>query len=234
MKVTMLCLIAFCTGFGAKAQLNYDRSDFERINKAYAQIKAIRTEVDYVYYPDYSSKTPGETLQALLSLEGPNYYYRLQDVETLRTPEMTLLIDHAERQIVLESTQRNTPEMLLGADLDKLLSICTKIKYAYPAQGIKQYEMYAPLPETERIDIYFNTATFMMQRVVLFYNYTLSEEEGGTGKKPRLEMVYRNQNTRPQFAKDFFSPNRFVQKSGDRFVAAASCKGYEVIDYLSK
>lgn len=234
MKHLAICIGLLGNCFFAVAQLNYDRSDFEQINQAYAQFKTLQTEVDYVYYPDHVSKTPGETLHAVLSLNGTSYHYRLQDMETLSTPEMTLLADHEEKQIMLDRSQRSVKQMLLGADLDQLLAVCTKIRFSYPSPGIKKYELYAELAETERIDIYFHTNTFLMQRVVFFYNYTLSEEEGGTGKKPRLELVYRSQNPKPQYSKDLFSPGRFVQKSGDRFVTVAAFKGYQIQDYLSK
>ncbi|MEQ1746750.1 MAG: hypothetical protein ABMA02_15060 [Saprospiraceae bacterium] len=230
-----LCFIVLASiSLCAHAQLTYDRSDFEGINQAYARLTTLQTEVDYVYYPSHQGKKAGETLRATLSLDDGSYHYRLQEVETLCTPAFTILVDHEEKQIMLDSTRRSLRQVLFGADLDAVLSVCAKIRFSYPEPGIKKYELYATLGETERIDIYFDTTTFLMRRVVLFYNRPLSAEEGGTGEKPRLELVYRRQDAHPTFDKDLFSPARLIKKSGNRYAPVPALRGYKISDYVSK
>ena len=228
---TLLLSSCCCIAFG---QLKYDRADFERINKAYAKLTSLQTELDYVYYSSHSSKTPGETLKAVLSIKGSFYHYRLGEVETLYTPTLTIIADHEERQIMLDKSHTLARDILFGANLDTLLRVCHRIQTTYPSAGIKKYELYAHLAETERIDIYFNTTTFLMQRVVLFYNEPLNLEYGGTGEKPRLELVYRQQNPQPSFANGLFDSARFVQKTGQRYVSASAFRNYQIIDSTPK
>ncbi|MFM9951374.1 MAG: hypothetical protein ACKV1O_25795 [Saprospiraceae bacterium] len=231
-KFNSTSLLIFCC-FTANAQLTYDRTDFERINGAYSNLTSLQTTVDYVYYPNHYSKNPGETLQAVLSVQGDSYRYRLADMETLVSPAKTLLIDHEEKKIMLDVGHQSLKQILFGADLDKLLSVCSRIQFSYPEQGVKKYELYADLAETERIDLYFDTSNFMMRRVVLYYKEPMMPEYGGTGEKPRLELVYRRQNTTPQFAANQFSIERFVHKVGDRYVAAAAYRNYQILDATS-
>lgn len=234
MKKYYLVIAFIVCASGVFAQKEYDRSDFERITAAYAKLTQLQTDMDYVYYPSHNSRKPGETLHATLWLKGSSYLYRLGGVETLSNPTLTIMADHEEKLLLVDSTRRSVRQVLFGADLDALLSVCSNIRSSNPEPGVKKYELYADLAETERIDIYFDTKTFLMRRVVLFYNTPLSIEEGGTGEKPRLELVYRLQNPRPNFTKDFFSTERLVQKSGRRFVPAPAMRGYQIMDNLSK
>lgn len=231
MKNTFIILFLLFCCFSATGQLHYDRSDFENINQAYAKLTTLQTQVDYVYYSSHSTKTVGQTLQAVLSIKGADYHYQLGEVETLYTSNLTIIADHEEKKIMLDGGHIRARDVLFGANLDTLLTVCHRIKASYPGGRVKKYELYAHLAETERIDIYFDTTTFLMQKVVLFYKEPLKVEYGGTGDKPRLELVYRRQDTQPTFAKNLFDPGRFVKKSGHRFLASGTFRTYQIIDH---
>ena len=230
-KILLLAVLIPVTTLGV-AQLRYDRADFENINRAYAQLGSLQTEVDYNYYPNHYTATAGESLRAVFSMQGKNVHYRLGSVETLATGDMTLLVDHEEKQILIDRGRQNVQQMLFGADLDTLLGLCTSIRASTPEPGVKKYELVAELSETERMDIYFDVRTYLIRRVVLFYSDELPMERGGTGEKPRLELVYRRQDTNPVFRQGLFSTARFIKKSGNGFVPAAAYKGFEIFNAL--
>lgn len=170
MKIYFLAILLIFNLAWTIAQTTYDRSDFERINQTYLGLEVLQTKLDYIYYSNHSTATPGYSLTAVLSVNKDNYHYRLGEVETLSTAEMTVLVDHEEKKIMLDRSRKNVQQVLFGADLDALLLACSVIKMSQPEPGIKKYELYADLTEIERIDIYFDTQTFLMRRVVLFYN----------------------------------------------------------------
>ena len=92
--------------FAANAQLTYDRTDFERINQAYAKMTALQTAIGYVYYDSHTSTAPGQTLEAVLSLSGPDFHYRLGDMETLAI--VRLNISHQVTTLNLETYRKFT------------------------------------------------------------------------------------------------------------------------------
>jgi hypothetical protein len=232
-NIIIAILLSFCYS-SILAQLNYDRADFENINKVYAQLNTLQTEVDYVYYSSHSSKVAGETLKAVLSINGADFHYKLGDVETLYTSNLTIIADHEEKKIMLDRGHNQVRDVLFGANLDTLLTVCHRIKTSFPSAGIKKYELYANLAETERIDIYFDSTTFLMQKVVLFYNEPLRMEYGGTGDKPRLELVYRRQDRQPKFAPKLFDIDRFVQKTNKGYQSSPTFRNYKIIDNTPK
>ena len=212
------------------AQQSQASQDFERINATYAKLTELKTNVAYVLYPNHAATIPFQQEKASLWISGKNSLYKIGAVETLHTPEYTILIDHDEAQLIVQPTGPGRPDPLTGIELDSLLSYCSELSMQEEANS-RTYTLSLPFGELERIQIRFDRSTYLMEKVILYYRQTEEMEEGLPAEKPRLEINYLSQENRARFAKDAFSIYQYIQHDGTQFQPITLYQSYQFIDY---
>lgn len=228
--ITILLVFLFD---GLYAQRTYDRADFEKINATYAALTTLETEVEYVLFPNHTTTETYEKQKASLWRKGDKMRYKIAGVETLTTPERTYLIDHDDRQLIVNKTLPTKQNPLTGIDLDKLLALCRRISYTRSPNGHKTYVLEVPMPDIEKVAFTFDTQSFLMQKVVLYYRQPQQMEKGMKAEKPRMEIRYLRQDPTPTFPKKVFEENYYAFVKNGRRVPGQAFINYEFIDHTT-
>lgn len=212
------------------AQQSPARLEIEQINRRYAALTQLRTEVEYTMFATHSSAKPIDRQTATLARNGEAYLYKLGPVETLTTAAYRISADREDKELLLDKVRGNAKDKQLGYDLDAALAACDTIVLSDPAPGLRMIRMDLAMPDVERIEFRFDASSHLMQKVTLFYREAEVWEEGKPATKARMEIHYKRQDANPVFAKDLFSIERFVHKDKGVLVPAPAFAHYEFFD----
>jgi hypothetical protein len=214
------------------AQTSAARQEIEQINRTYAALTRLQTEVEYAMFATHGGSTVMDRQTGKLSRDGDNYLFEMSEVETLTTPQFTVTADHEDKELLIDKVRRSGPAASqFGLDLATVLAVCDTIILSEPAPGVRLIRMDLPLPDVERAEFRFEAATHLMQRVTLYYREAEEWEEGKPETKARLEIRYKRQDAQPVFSQNLFAVARFVAKKEEGgFTPVAAFKRYRFFD----
>jgi len=230
MKLLCFFLFPFCL----TAQKEAVRQEIEQINRAYGQMTELRTEIDYIMY---ATHTPGakqiDRQHAVLSRKGDSYHYQIGEIETMTTPSYKIAADHEDKALTFDKVRNPSErsETQFGLDMETALEACDSVSLSEPTPGTRKITLEIALPDLERVELYFDPKTHLMQKVILFYREEEEWEENKPATQARMELIYQKQDAHPVFAKDLFSIDRFVRKiDNGGFTPAPRFKNYAFIN----
>ena len=207
------------------------RQDFARINAAYGNHLTLSQDVRYTLYTDHATQNIQEVKTGHVIRDGDRVYFRLEEVETLNNERYHLMIDHAEKVIILNRAEHMTYRPTPAETTDQLLARCRSVQYLEPNTRQKAYRLHFPAGEYERVEVFFHRQTSFIEQIVFFYRTPLKvDETAATAKPPRLEMIYTNINTAPEITENTFSEQPVVKMGSDGHVLQNKYKNYQFIN----
>ncbi|MBC7775243.1 MAG: hypothetical protein H7246_07380 [Phycisphaerae bacterium] len=212
------------------AQQSVAKIEIEQINRTYAAMTTLHTEVDYLMFATYDSDKPVESQHATLWRNGDDYLYKLNPIETLTTPEYTLTADQEDKSLMIDRVRGNPAEKQFGIDLSTALGACAAVTVLSPSPGIRLIRLDWPSTDMERVDLQFDAMSRKMMKVTLYYSEAEAWQEDQPPTKARMEIIYRKQDERPAYPKNLFSFDRFVVKTNGVLAPAPAFRGYELMD----
>ena len=220
--------------------------DLASIQAAYARLNRFSTEISFALYADESSETVEESGEAFIRRHGDLYWSRMFHLETLLSEHYLVLADHDSRTLMIDrrpEPSRNLPETI-SLDLEKILGESldpdqlvseTGTIHVEPAGGQQRHlTIEYPSGEYQKIELLFDTKTYLIQSMRLYFRQSLPIRSEGEPAAPRIEIRYLNFQADPTFPRDAFSENRYFTFEGDgEFTAGLEYRDYRIINHLT-
>jgi hypothetical protein len=211
--------------------------DFKKVNDTYLKTNIYSLDILYNVYDNHKNGNLTESKNGIFIKSNSNSYSKLLDIETIVTPEMTIVIDNDEKGVVVADTKKNA-NIYSPAKLDTLLNYCSMI-FATDISSTKRF--YTLMFEGEeqemsRIDLLINLTNYRIEKIVFFYEQELplnTTDYYAENKKPRLEILYNSFVDKNKLGEQIFSKNNYIQKSNDTYTPLYKYKSYELINQLS-
>jgi hypothetical protein len=234
-RIGYILLIFSCFTIELFSQVAKD--DFASINKAYAAQKQLSMKVKYEVYKNKTTTTVFSTETGEIKQNGTAKYTRTGNIETVETETYRLLIDHEDKNISLlgisnDETEMNKNKEISPVDLEKIISICSKVEFKKINDTQNSYTLVMPGEEYEAVQIIYNVKTFFIEKMILQYaeKQNLDEKQEGKKETPRMEITYSDFNTNPDYKKTPFNYDAFIEKRNGKLVAKTAYKEYTVND----
>jgi hypothetical protein len=214
------------------------KEEIKKINAAFENTSSISMDISYAAFSNYYSTKPLETTRGSFKKNGNNYWSKMEEVEMCQNEKCMIYADNEEKQIIIS----NPPGKPKGKEL--YMNLDTLMKYEFKSQ-IKtfgsfnritfEYNDQDGLREYSKMDIYYDTKTYFINKCVLFYAEEMStdQEEKGPMDKPRLEISYTNISF-SETDKSIFSESNYFLQSGNKISGKGIYKNFEIIDQRFK
>jgi hypothetical protein len=192
-------------------------------------------KITYELFQNKDTKIPFQKETGELKRDGDLQYSRIGNIEMVRSKNYITIADHGDKNISvlgLSAENENPVMKTFMVDIENTLKICTKAEFKKENSTQNSYLLEMPSEEYSQVKIVYNSKTFLIEKLIMFYlkEENLSEEEGGLKEAPRLEITYMNIDTSPKLKALEFTYDKFLEMKSGKLVCREAYKGYELID----
>lgn len=221
--------------FTSHSMAQVAKDDFAKINSTYAGAKKLSMKIKYEVFKNKNSNTAFQTETGELKKNENSKYTRIGKIETIETETYKLIVDHEDKNMSLlgaENQDKAGDEALYMVNLQQMLSLCSKVTFKKISEDQNQYTLVIPNEEYKEIQLIYNSKTFFIEKMILYYaqEQNLEEKEGGLKESPRMEISYSEFNTQPNFDDALFTSERFLEKQKGKWFGKAPYQSYKVND----
>lgn len=226
-----------CFAIAQQATVNQVAADFRTVNETYLQTPRLSMKVSYTLFPSYTSTAAFETDKGVYYKDGINSYSELLGIVSLTNSSLSMTLDSNEQTIVVTDAPSKAARNPSLVDLDSLLKVCSSMDSKDAGGGIRYYKLRfdgRAFFEYNAIDVYVNSTTHFLERIILYYRaeMDLDESDSNLAKdRPRLEIRYTDISTSPVFSAEQFSEKKFIRAAGKKITCAAAYNGYRLINH---
>ncbi|MGZ4063561.1 MAG: hypothetical protein ACXVP0_11375 [Bacteroidia bacterium] len=219
------------------AERSKAKEDFARINKT-LQAEKLSVEMVYNYYEQQTAYVPGEVKAGIYYRNGACDYSRILDIETLHTPELTVVADHEDKLITVSGPI--SARHPLAATTDTLLSFCKEIKSVDMPDNKRLYELVfnpASEMEYEKIQLVFDLKDYRLSRFTFFFKTLEKTNDDGSHSTihPKMEVLYKNYNKVAVSGLPVFKVSNYVAKiSENKYRSSGKYSTYKVYNQKFK
>jgi hypothetical protein len=158
------------------------------------------------------------------------HYYKLGDLEIINSSKLNLVADHEEKTLLLLPPDKKYHRGPKEPDLDTMLKKYSSISYTKVNDDQGMYELGFAEGAYKSLKVYFNTKTFMIEKLVSYFAGPM-QEKGFDKAPPRMEITYKKL-TGAAANREAFSLSKFVLQVKGKYKPAQSFRGYEFINNL--
>jgi hypothetical protein len=211
------------------------KDDFAKINQAYVTNSKMTMKTSYELFQNKETKNVFQKEIGEIKRDGNLQYTKLGDIETIRSKEYNVIVDHEDKNISvlgLSADPNSLDEKTYMIDLEKALKSCAKVEFNKENNNQNSYDLELPASEYSEIKIIFNSKTFLLEKMVLYYSelQNLEDKQDGLKERPRLEITYSDIDLRPRFSGSEFTYNKFIEKNGGKLNCKSPFKDYILYD----
>lgn len=211
--------------------------DFKKVNETYAKTDNYSMDTYYMVFSEHETQSLLEAKNGKYIKYKNNTYTKIDDIEIVSINDIMISINKGDNLISVGDNKALEVNPF-QANIDSLLTICSKIKVEQINPNEKRYSLLfddSEIKEYDRIDISINTKDFRYTRVVLFYNMAINLRTDfyAEEKQPRLEITYKNfktLNADPQI----FQSSIYIIDDGKKIKPSAKYNKYRLSDLRNK
>lgn len=213
------------------------KSDFSKIS-ANLMGTELLVNSEYRVYDSHLSTKALEVTYGVLKQKGALLYQQIEDLQALTNEKITLNIDTVDHLMVVSDPIKkhslNKKNSVL--DLDTFLLDYQKIEFSMISATRGKYSLVLKdgvAEDYSKYELYFDTKTFLPEKVVIFYDYPMDLQDNPEGEQelaPRLEIVFTSIVLNPGFNVSDFDEGRFLVIKGDKLIASSNYKNFRIID----
>lgn len=233
-KMAMIAVFIFST---VNVLAQNAKEDIKAINAFYQKHKKISMEVKYIVYPSHMSVAAYETTEGSVKKDGNNFFQKMGEVVTMRNTKYQIAVDPYNQHIIVGTAPSGSAAPLAAADLDSLIKYALNVTVMPLQNNVRRMTFSFPdANEFEKVEIFYSTETFFVQKMLLFFSQEISMDDEGKQpeQKPRMEIRYSNLNTNPVFEANLFSEKNYFDLKGTKLVATGKYNNYQLFDQRLK
>lgn len=226
MKKLLIIILAIAAYQLAKAQ-DY-KQDLLQMQEKINGINKLHAVAEVKMYMTEKASKPVTVKRSIIKKDGDNYYCSMENAIVLINRKCMLLVYDDDRQIIYTEQKRNeakAKQQMSAADISELLKKNDSIAYKGISNGIKHYIAYSSKGMMRSADIFINSSTGFLHKVIYHYNPEMVPQV------EKVEIDYHTFNTNPEFGKDDFSEQKFVQRKGKELKGSGNYSGYNILNY---
>lgn len=237
-KYCLLTILITSIGLGELMTVHAQnlKEDFVRVNQVYEKNKQLFFQTEYRAFKSTEEDKPLHIEIGMFYRNNDLNYQKIGAIESIKTKDYYLMVDHEEsRMAILNSVsfknEVQTPlEMLQEANL---LDYCEVIAFQKEEEGQTSYLIKPSISEYESIKIILNSKTFFIEKLILFYKNEQDLEDDGLLAKPRLEIIFKDINTNPDFPTEIFTYNNFLTRERGKLSCKSQYSHYTLENHLN-
>ena len=222
------------------------KADWKKIVEAYKQHDKFSMHLEYRLYKNYSSTEVFENGSADVKKSGDVFHYTMLGTETLVNDKYVIILNHNLKKLMIDRhmPRKTAPMIKVDLNMDSILQAFARhfgdmteqheqVECREQDNQLQEYTLNYGIGEYKAIKIVFNKNTWHLEKMVLLFRNEYDMAQDGHKAAPRLEILYQDFNSKPEFSADEFSEQQFltVLKDGNLNVKS-KYKGYSVINHL--
>lgn len=236
LSIVKTIALAAIIGFGNPTERGKAKADFARMNEAFLA-ERFSVEMHYNYYEEQSAHVPSETKSGIFYRKGNVDYSNIQNIETLHTPEMTVVADHEDRLITISAPAAGRSP--LAATVDTLLSFCKDIRFTNLGNGKGKYELlFRQNAEVDylRLELLFDMHSYYLEQFTFFFRDVEKTDENGkiSTIHPKMEVIYSNFNKVALNSRVLNSATYITKTPENKFKGSGTYSAYKVYNQKLK
>lgn len=202
------------------------KENFDRIAENYKS-DDMSLSFTYHYYNDAKSLVADEVVKGQVHKKGKMFYYKLGEVEMLRNTRYSVLADHANHYIALDTIalKEEIPEI----PMDSILRYYDDISWTDEA-GYRTYKVNSPLPEVAYTIFKVKSTEWTIEWIEIYFYDTRQGKEGEVRNK--LRITYDAFSKSCQWQTNEFSETRYITRKNSGYSPVATYKNYQFINNL--
>jgi outer membrane lipoprotein-sorting protein len=206
------------------------KKDITAINKAYEKADRLSMSLEYAVYLD-GSRTPYEKEIGLYRKNGSSLYMKQMGTEIMSNEKYVTIVNHDSKLVMMDKA-RKVESLPWESSLDTLLSMYQSVKFFVPegTQNIKAYSFRFAGGKYEKVDLWFNSSTYMAEKIQAHYRNKIENDDGP--HKVMLELNFRNIDTGSKPPAGIFSPGAYVMQEKGKYVLKPAYRNYRLINHL--
>jgi hypothetical protein len=229
-KIILLgCLLTGRLGFSQDL-----KTDVALINKAYREIEKMSVDLQINMYEDYHTQKVYYSQSGLIIKNNKSTYQKFDNTECINTPFYSVMVDQDENEVVYAPRKTNfeVDDPKISINLDSAFLFCKSYIYKKISKDLSFYSltMISSYPDYNQISFYFNPKTKLIEKLVFYCeedDISIDNEQEKLSKS-RIEINYREINTRPSLSPSDFTYEKYLSKSGSSFVLKEQFKNYHL------
>lgn len=210
------------------------KADIAAINAAYRKYDKLSLNFELNMFETYQSQRVYYTQKAVVQKNGSSTFQKTDDNECINTPDYSLMVDREEKDIVYapKKTTFNPADVSITGSVDSVLKFCKSVTFKKISDQMFSYSFVMPdsYPDYNQVIFFFDPQQFLIRKIIFFCeedDISVDNEKERLSKS-RIEISYTNINTNPKFSNQDFSYERYLVKSGNKFLLKPELKNYHL------
>jgi len=208
------------------------REDFAKIGSAYKNLKSVSIDINYALYANHKTARAQEEKIGTTVISKNLYYNKFEEVEILRDKSLAVVADPIKKLLILQPAKMRKKDKVLPVDIDSELKSYKSVDYKKLGDHSAQYTMTLKKGKMERLVLEFNTTSYLIENIVIFYKSPIPES-GQDKTPPRVEIKYGYHPISDKEVKEF-SVKKYFTVSRGKYKPKGSYKTYEFVNRLNK
>jgi hypothetical protein len=218
--VSITVFPAFVFGQNAK-------EDMQAMNTFYNGASSFKSDIQVKIFTDKSDSSP--LIQtAKVRKDGKRFFSELGDVKMLLSENSLLMIYEKDKRIIYRGINQKDYEAYMKSffayNLDSIISSYDSILYKGTENDQKEYRIYNSKGQINKTELYLNSSTGAMNKVVYFYNEKL------WGSYYKVVISFINQGSISSAERNLFSEKKYITGSGKNVKVSSEYINYHLIN----
>jgi len=204
------------------------RTEYKKMFERFTKIGNYSVNVSMESYENTSDKTVHEVSKGYISKYGDKIHSFLVGIHTIQNHDTRLVIDTANKIIVVTNSQSTSPEEISPGITDEYLKKISSARKKYE-NGVTYYNVQLPsgLPFSSY------TIGFNQKGLINDVNITMNKDiknDRGEDIQPCVRIKYEEWNVTPSYKDSDYSFSKYVTKLDGKFILKDVYQDYEFHD----
>jgi hypothetical protein len=214
-------------------------ADISRINNAYLTNKRFSMDIETSSFDMTDTIHAFEILNGFARKDGELMHQKLGTIETIRSVDMTLTLNHEKRMMILTKNDQNTIQFSasMAESIQSVVNKSNRVKFSQVSSQLGKYTLLFSAGGNQKLEFTFNTQTFLLDEIV-FYQ-TVSDatfyDQPAKPEKKNIKYVVRflNIDVNPVFRPNEFTSWSYIYREGNQFKALSKYSDYSINNQLT-
>jgi hypothetical protein len=205
--------------------------DLKKISLNYQDDINIMISKKINYYESYTAKQPTETNNTILKRDGDQLYTKAFDTETIIVKDISMLIDHKSKVIILDRNNGKEFKIELTPDFGAIKKMCSNIKYKDEGENAC-YTFHYETGNQVKSEVWFNKENHEVKKIVFYMRGIPTNKNEEKNNPSRLEILITEFKNNCDFDSTTFDIKQYIASTNNEIMPTTKYKGYQLINNI--
>ncbi|WP_298892420.1 hypothetical protein [uncultured Psychroserpens sp.] len=196
-----------------------------------------QADINYALYKGVEGTKAYESFQGVLAKNNGTQYQKLGSMELVQGENFVVKLNSEEKAMLVGYSSKPIFNNIGQLDNEQLLKVFDEKNLIDNGDTwiLTLTSKVSQLSQFTKIEIHIRKSDLQPQKQVFLYN-TVSDFSAYNKKEtvpnydnPRLEIVYKNYQSKITLSENLFKMNRYFEHSNNQIIAAKEFKGFEIL-----